>query len=243
MSARWSARPGALVDREARAGDLRAAGVVDDVERLGELPVRRRLQLPAVPLGADVALDGLLARQLLAPGPDRHVRVLAADRNIGVGGVRDPEEQVLELGLDGRSSRSIVRDPRAARVDAPGARRPLGRPASRRPGSPRRSASRPALRSALRLSASAWSAAPLARRAASASSTSRGVLALVDRAAPDDVRLLAQPLDPDAHAQLPRRSGWLRAAAAETLDATNVGSRLASSQPARGPFGRPRNAR
>src|SRR4029079_12831079 len=33
-------RPRALVDREARAGDLGATGVVDDIELVAELPVR-----------------------------------------------------------------------------------------------------------------------------------------------------------------------------------------------------------
>src|SRR5919206_122534 len=81
-------RTGALVDREPGARDLRAAGVVDDVERLGELP----MWLPGP------ALPGL-ARQRLAPRSDRHVRVLATDRDVGVRRVRDPDEEILEVAL------------------------------------------------------------------------------------------------------------------------------------------------
>ena len=135
---RWSARAGALVDREAGAGDLRAARQVDDVERLGELPVRacasrsRRRRGASAPTSPS---SGSLARQQLAPGPDRDVRLLAADRDVRVGRVRDAQEEVLDLGLDvgelgvdGRSMRS------PASVDAAlQRRRPPGRPASRRP--------------------------------------------------------------------------------------------------------------
>ena len=66
----------------------------------------------------------------------------------------------------------------------------------------------------------------------------RRVLALVDRALADDVGLVAEPLQADAHAAPPdgRRAGRLPG-----RSMTNPGSRLASSQPARGPFGRPRN--
>ena len=95
---------GALVDREARAGDLRAARQVDDVERLGDLPVRLALPRRAARrrVGADLALERLTPRQLLAPGPDGDVRLLAADRHVGIGGVRDAEQEVLDLGLDRR---------------------------------------------------------------------------------------------------------------------------------------------
>ena len=65
----------------------------------------------------------------------------------------------------------------------------------------------------------------------------RGVLALVDRALPDPVGLLPEPLHADAHAV---SSAALPASRSRRT--TNSRSRLARSQPARGPFGRPRNA-
>src|SRR4029453_16746040 len=64
------------------------------------------------------------------------------------------------------------------------------------------------------------------------------VLALVDRALADDLRLIAESLQPDAHATAP-----VRPPASLARAMTKAGSRLASSQPARGPFGRSRNAR
>ena len=69
MSAALERRPGALVDREAGARDLGAAGVVDDVERLAELPVR-----PAGPgraagrcIGTDLAVERLVVRRAARP--------------------------------------------------------------------------------------------------------------------------------------------------------------------------------
>ena len=94
-------RAGALVDREARPADLGAAGEVEDAERLAELPVR-----PARPrlaagrrIGADLADQRLVVRQHLAPRPDRDVRLLATDRDVGVGRVRDAQQQVVQVGL------------------------------------------------------------------------------------------------------------------------------------------------
>src|SRR4029079_17547168 len=66
----------------------------------------------------------------------------------------------------------------------------------------------------------------------------RWVLALVDGALADGVGLIAEPLQTEAHATAPARPP---ASVARAI--TNAGSRLASSQPARGPFGRSRNAR
>ena len=95
---------GTLVDREARAGDLRAAGVVDDVEGFGELPVGLAGPCRAAGrrVGADLAFDRLLDRKQLAPRPNGDVRLLAADRDVRVGRVRDAKEEVLDLGLDRR---------------------------------------------------------------------------------------------------------------------------------------------
>src|SRR5207247_9259810 len=66
------------------------------------------------------------------------------------------------------------------------------------------------------------------------------ILALVGGPLSDPSPVLAKPLQPDTHDIAPARSP---AAASRRRETTNSGSRLASSQPARGPFGRPRNAR
>ena len=44
----------------------------------------------------------LLDGEQLAPGPDGDVRLFAADRDVRVGGIGDAQEEVLDLGLDGR---------------------------------------------------------------------------------------------------------------------------------------------
>ena len=59
----------------------------------------------------------------------------------------------------------------------------------------------------------------------------RRILALADGAVPDDVRLVAQPLQSDTHA-----------AAARSRSMTKPGSSSWSSQPARGPLARSRKA-
>ena len=51
-------------------------------------------------VGADLALERLVVRQLLAPGPDRDVGLLATDRDVRVGRVGDAQEQVVEGRLD-----------------------------------------------------------------------------------------------------------------------------------------------
>ncbi len=68
----------------------------------------------------------------------------------------------------------------------------------------------------------------------------RRILALVGRALADDVGLVAEPLQADAH-ETPPTAAAPDAARARSM--TKSGSRLASSQPARGPLGLPRNAR
>ena len=65
-----------------------------------------------------------------------------------------------------------------------------------------------------------------------------GVLALVERALAQPRRIVAQALQPDAHAAAPAT-----APASRIRAATKAGSRLASNQPARGPLRRPRKAR
>ena len=95
-------RTRALVDREAGARDLRAARVVDDVERLAELPVG--LAGPRRAAGrcvrSDLALDRLVVGEQLPPRPDRDVRILTTDRHVRVGGVRDAQQLVVEIRLD-----------------------------------------------------------------------------------------------------------------------------------------------
>ena len=85
-------------------------------------------------------------------------------------------------------------------------------------------------------SALSCSLSPSSRRRSASSSSARSTSAGSSplRIAPSrmSVRLVAEPLQTDAHA-----------AASRSRPMTNVGSRLASSQPARGPFVRPRNAR
>ena len=68
--------------------------------------VRRRVR-------ADLAAHRLVTRQQLAPRPDGDVRLLAADRDIGVGGVGDAQQQVLELLLARRELRVDGGDPLA----------------------------------------------------------------------------------------------------------------------------------
>ena len=194
-------RPGALVDREAGAGDLRAARQVDDVERLGDLPVG--LPAPGRAAGgrvrADLALERLLDGELLAPRPDGDVRLLAADRDVGVGGVRDAEEEVLDLGLDVASSVSIA----AIRSPASTERRRSSATSGPSGFAPPLIASPisfdAAFRSALSASPSP-SSAPAALVGRERLVDDRRILALVDRALADRVRVLAQPLQPDAHA-------------------------------------------
>ena len=189
------------------------------------------------------ALEVDVARQLLAPGPDGDVRLLAADRHVGLGGVRDAEQQVLDLRLDGRQlgldvgqaladlgrSGAERGDLGAVRLRAAldrladrlrrrvalgrGGRRP--RPGARA-GARRRRAPRRRARGPRPCRSRPC-------RIASGSSRSR--------CSPTLMRIALMP-------EVCRRRR--PPAGAPT---TNSGSSLASSQPARGPFGRPRNAR
>ena len=188
---------------------------------------------------ADLALERLLDGELLAPGPDGDVRLLAADRDVGVGGVRDAEQEVLDLGLDVRELRVDRGDPLAGFDRARPQLRDLGavglRAALDRLADLLADA---AFRSALSVSPSprSW---PAARVGCDRLIDDRRVLALVDRALADRVRVLAEPLQPDAHAAPPPGAAEPRAAARGRTRRRGV----ASSQPARGPFVRPRNAR
>ena len=238
MSARWSAEPGTLVDRKARAGDLGATRVVDDVERLADLPVRlaapRRAASACV--GPDLTVPRLLGGELLAPRPDRDVRLLATDRDIRVGGVRDAQELLLEVLLDLGEGRVELLDLLAGLGGRPLELRHL-RTVGRGAGLDRRA---DLLRCvvALRLErlGLGQQPSPLGVQLERAIDERR-VLALVDRALANDVGLLAEPGKADAHAVAPS------IAASRRRVATKSGSSDASSQPARGPLVRPRNAR
>ena len=63
---------------------------------------RRQVAPPAGASAPTSPTTGCSTGSMLAPGPDRDVRLLAADRDVRVGRVRDPEEELLDLGLDGR---------------------------------------------------------------------------------------------------------------------------------------------
>ena len=243
MSAALERRSGALVDREAGAGDLGAAGVVDDVERLAELPVRPRVQV-APPAGASAPTSPTSGWSWASCSP--HIRSVTLASSPPTGMSRSG-------GFGMRRSRSS-RSPSVSAREASSAviRTPAAVEAARRSATSGPSGAAPPLiaspicfetvfRSALRASFSASSR----RRSASSSmarSTSAGSSPLSDGALADGVRLLAEPLQADAHAGGPPSAvqpGRFRTLA----PSTNSGSRPARSQPARGPFGRPRNAR
>ena len=192
-------------------------------------------------VGAGLAVERLVAGQQLAPGPDRDVGLLVADRDVRVGRVRDAQQQVVELGLDASRARR-----RAPSIRSPA--RPTSARSAATSGPPRVGAAPDGLADPLRRPrcARALSASPSARSARRARVDlerpvdERRVLALVDRALADAVGLLAQPLQADAHRAPPSA---LQPAAARSRPITKAGSRLASSQPARGPLVRPRKAR
>src|SRR5215213_8577982 len=107
---------GSLVDRKARAADLRPASVVDDVERFGELPMR--LSGPRRRIRCRVSADlfaGLLDGQQLAPRPNGDVRLFAADGHVRVGRIRDAQQEIVDLRLDGRELGVDRGDPLARR--------------------------------------------------------------------------------------------------------------------------------
>src|SRR6185295_10725708 len=203
---------------------------------LGDLPVG-----PPAPGGRagrgvrpDLALDRLFDRQQLAPGAYGDVGVFAADRHFGIGRFRDAQEEVRDLGFDSRE----------LRVDGLDATAGL-----HRGGLQLRDLVAVWLRPALdRLADPLARGVPLGlQRVALAEERppagvqlqgaidDRRVLALVDGAPPDRVGVVTEPLQPDAHA-----GTW--PAAARSRSRTKSRSSEASSQPARGPLARPRNA-
>ena len=167
---------------------------------------------------------------------NRDVRLLAADRHVGIRRVRDAQHRVVELGLDGRPARRRCR--RCApptRVEAAlssATSSPFGSAPARTASPTLRLAS---LRSALSVSPSA-SRSRRRPSSSSARSTTAGILALVGGRATEEVGFVAQPLEADAHASTPT------SAASRRRRITNSRSSAASSHPARGPDGRPRKA-
>ena len=154
---------------------------------------------------------------------------------------------VLELRLDVGGLGVERRDPLAgARPRRPAASATSGPSGAAPPRIASPTCFETALRSALRASASPRSA-PAAGVELQGDVDERGVLALVERALADDVRLLAEPLQPDAHAPASRSLRRRIVASADIAGACSQprrpagerrsrGSRLARSQPARGPF-------
>ena len=236
-------RPGALVDREARAGDLGAAGVVDDVELIAELPVRSAGPGRATRggIGADLADERLVVGQLLAPHPDGDVRLLATDRDVGVGRVRDAQEQVVEVRLGVRERRVELGDAHAGRGGGGAQVGDLGAvgrgTALDRLADPLRG------RVAFGLERLVLGQEPAPFRVElDGAVDQRRVLALADGAVADRVGVLAETLESDAHAGPPIVAG-VASAASRSRRTTKSWSSDASSQPARGPLSRPRNAR
>jgi hypothetical protein len=190
-------------------------------------------------IGAHLAVDRLLARQLLAPDP---MVTFASSPPTGMsrsGGFGMRKQEVLERRLRRGQLRVEVLDPLA------GGRR--GRLGARRPPAPS-GAAPPLIASPMRFEASFRSAfspslSPRSRRrsasTSSARSTSAGSSPL--RTAPSRIRsgssrsrcspTLTTPLR-----LRPRRQPRSIAAATKSLSSD------ASSQPARGPLSRPRNA-
>ena len=97
-------RAGALVDREPRAGDLGAARrcrrcrAPSAISQCG----RRRQSCHPRARRPRSRRRRLVHGQQLAPCPDGDVRVLATDRDVRIGRVRDPQQELLDLRLDRR---------------------------------------------------------------------------------------------------------------------------------------------
>ena len=237
-------RSGAQVDGEPGPGDLGAAGVVEDAERLAQLPVRLAGPGRAAHgrIGADLADQRLLPWQHLAPHPDRDVGLLAADRDVRVGRVRDAQQEVFEGRFGGGDRRLEPFDLRADVRGLPPEERHIGVGPGVGTGLDQLADPRahgvPSGLVALDLTERA---APFGIELQGAIDERR-ILALPDGAVADDVRLVAQPLQPDTHEAPPTVAARV-SAASRRRPIVNIGSRLAKSQPARGPFVRPRNAR
>ena len=236
-------RSRALVDREAGAGDLGAAGVVDDVELVAELPVRASGPRRATRrrIGADLADERLVVRHLLAPHPDGDIGLLATDRDVVVGRVRDPQEKVVEVPLGVRERGVELGDPQAGRGRGGAQIRDLG--------SIGRGTALDRLTDPLRgRVAFGLECLVLGQEPApfpiefDGAVDQRRVLALADGAVADGVGVLAETLESDAHCGPPIVAGVASAASRSRLTTKSL-SRDARSQPARGPLSRPMNAR
>ncbi len=172
--------------------------------------------------------------QRIAPRPDGDIGFLATDRDVVVRRVGDAKQQVVQLAFD-LGERGVERpDPFAGHR---GGRAKVGDfEAIRCSPVPDRLADLLRRTVPFRLECLAFGeqSAPLGIEPEGAVDEQR-VLALADRALTDAFGIFAKSLESDAHRSSPeaecRRS------------MTNAGSRLARSQPARGPFVRPRKAR
>ena len=193
-------------------------------------------------VGTDLPDERLVATEHLAPGPDGDVGLLATDRDVRVRRVGDAQELVVEgrlglgqggveLGDAGSGGRR-----RGAQV---GHLRAVGRGAAldRLADPLRRGVS-------LRLERLALAEeAPALGVELEGTVDERRVLALADGSVADRVGVVAKPLETDAHDRSPAVVAGVASAASRSRRTTNSLSSDARSQPARGPFSRPRNAR
>ena len=222
----------------------RALSMMSSASPSSQCGLRVQVAPPAGASAPTSPLERLARGQLLAPGADRDVGLLATDRDVRVGAGWGC------AGAGRRASASISRelrvelgDPLAGR-DRRGlaGRRPRGRPGSAPPliASPIRFEA--ALRSALSASLS-----PSSRRRSASSSSARSTSAgssplsiapwrMTSGSSRSRCRPTLMRAPPCRGAGRPRPQPL-------AADDTNAGSRLASSQPARGPLVRPRNAR
>src|SRR4029079_7182125 len=160
---------------------------------------------------------------------------LPADRDVGIGGIRGPEGGLLDFGLHRGQLGGDVVDPRAGRDRFDLEIRHLG---AIGPGTALdRLADALARGVPFRLERVAFAEEHAATRVQVDDAIDDGrVLTLVDRALADRVSVVAEPLQPDAHAATPD------AAASRRRVVTNEGSGDAATHPARGLFVRPRIA-
>src|SRR5439155_68607 len=228
----------------------RRASLASEAGRIGGVPdwqFRRVQDLVAMQV-RDWHLGGLLARQLLPPLANRDICLFTTDWDIGVGRIGYAEERFLELPFHGRQFGVYGIDPPAQ----------LGRggPQLRNLPITGLGPSSDRLTDAFRCKV-AFRLQPVAFVGQLAPADVEldgavhdgGVLALVDRALADSIVVFAEALRADAHGSRPSRtaassaSGGRQPAASRSRRSTNSGLRLANSQPARGPFGRPRRAK
>ena len=184
---------GAGVDRPAGARDLGAALQVEHSQRLGDFPM-----WAACP---GLTVCGGLPGQQFTPGANHLVGGCVADRNIRVRRIRDAQEQLLEGRLRGRKIRVQLLDLNAG-VGGGALEirhfRAVGRGAGA-DGLADLLGGGIALRlEPIRLAEQS----PTLALQNQSLIDDRRVLALVDRALTDPIRLLAQPRQPDAHASL-----------------------------------------